>query len=93
MLAALYQELGERLKVINFTPETRPYSAHLTIGRVRNGLPPRHLTQLGEPLEQERLAVGELARLQVTEVSLIKSELKPTGAVYTPLAQGVFQQS
>ena len=92
LLAALYQELGERLKVINFTPETRPYSAHLTIGRV-NKIPPRHLPQLGAVLEQEKQAIGELAQLAVTEIKLIKSDLQPAGPVYTPLARGILGAS
>lgn len=89
-LVRLQRDLGEKLKVIDFSPEARPFSAHLTIGRVRNGIPRRHLTQLAEALEQEQLSVGELVTLEVTEISLIKSELKPGGSVYTPLARGVF---
>ena len=93
-LLAMHRALGERLKtVIDFEPDQRPYAPHLTIGRVKNGLPRRHLTQLGEALEQERLVVGELAVLPVAGISLIKSELKPTGAVYTPLIHGKFQDS
>jgi 2'-5' RNA ligase len=93
-LLAMHQTLGEGLKtVIDFKPDNRPYAPHLTIGRVKNRIPRRHLTQLGQALEQERLAVGELARLPVAGVSLIKSELKPTGAVYTPLAHGQCQGS
>lgn len=87
ILGELQRELGERLRVINFTPEARPYSPHLTIGRVNN-LPPHRLAQLGELLEQEQLTVGELARLTVTEIQLIKSDLQPTGPVYTSLGRG-----
>jgi 2'-5' RNA ligase len=93
-LLAMHQALGERLKTaIDFEPDQRPYAPHLTIGRVKNGIPRRHLTQLGEALEQERPVVGEVAVLPVAGVSLIKSELKPAGAVYTPLAHGQFQDS
>ncbi len=88
VLGELQQELGERLRVINFTPETRPYSPHLTIGRVNN-LPPHRLAQLGELLEQEQLTVEELARLTVAEIRLIKSDLQPAGPVYTLLGRGV----
>lgn len=87
LLGELHRALGERLRVINFTPEARPYSPHLTIGRV-NDLPPYRLAQLGELLEQERPAVKELAQLPVTEIQLIKSDLQPAGPVYTPLARG-----
>jgi 2'-5' RNA ligase len=90
-LVALHQNLGEGLNVINFKPEDRPYSPHLTIGRVKNGLPRRQLTQLGEVLDQEIRLIGELATLNVAELSLIKSELTPSGPVYTPLTRAAFQ--
>jgi 2'-5' RNA ligase len=86
-LGELRRDLGEKLKVIDFTPETRPYSPHLTIGRVKKRIPARHLSQLGEMLEREQANVGQLADLRVTEISLIKSELKPTGPVYTQLSR------
>lgn len=93
-LLEMHRAVGDRLKrMIAFEPDSRPYAPHLTIGRVKNGLPRRHLTQLGETLEQERLAVGELARLPVAGISLIQSELKSGGAVYTPLAHGQCQGS
>lgn len=86
-LIKLYQDLGNRLKVIGFTPEARPYSPHLTIGRVRDNLPPPQLAQLGQVLEREQARVGKLSLLPATEISLMQSELKPTGPVYTPLAR------
>jgi 2'-5' RNA ligase len=89
-LVALHRDLGDRLnKAIDFSPESRPYSPHLTIGRVKKGVRPRHLRQLGPVLEQEQARVGQLARLKVDEISLIKSELKPTGPVYTKLSEGL----
>jgi len=84
-------QLALRLNVINFKPEIRPYSPHLTIGRVKNGLSGRQLTQLGEVLDQEIRLIGELATLNVAELSLIKSELTPGGPVYTPLTRAAFQ--
>ena len=85
-LLSLHQNLGEKLKEIGFTPEARPYAPHLTVGRVKDGLSQRQLTQLGQMLEREQSKVGQLATLPVTEISLMKSELKPAGAVYTRLA-------
>ena len=92
-LLALHRNLSEQLNMIGFIPEARAYSPHLTIGRVRNGVPRRHLTQLGEMLDQEKLVIGELVALKVNQISLIKSELKPAGAVYTSLTHGKFQGS
>jgi 2'-5' RNA ligase len=92
-LLSLQQSLGEKLKAIGFTPEARPYAPHLTVGRVKDGLPQRQLTQLGQMLEREQSQVGQLATLPVTEISLMKSELKPAGAVYTRLASAKLNKS
>jgi 2'-5' RNA ligase len=87
-LVALQRELGRRLSVIDFVPEARPYSPHLTIGRVTKGLRSGELSRLGELLAQAQAGVGQLAALPVTEISLMRSDLKPTGPVYTQVARG-----
>jgi 2'-5' RNA ligase len=89
ILNKLHQDLGERLKVIGYTPEARPYAPHLTLGRVKDGLPARQLVLLGETLEHERAKVGQLAKLYIVEIVLMQSELRPTGPVYTPLARAM----
>jgi 2'-5' RNA ligase len=84
-LENLQRQLGEKLAAaIGFKPDARPYSPHLTLGRVRDGLPSKQLAQLGQLLEQEQ-AVGRLVELPVTEICLMKSELKSTGPIYTKL--------
>jgi RNA 2',3'-cyclic 3'-phosphodiesterase len=93
ILLNLQRNLGEKLKAIGVTPEARPYAPHLTVGRVKVGLPQRQLTQLGQMLEREQSKVGQLATLPVTEISLMKSELKPAGAVYTRLASAKLNKS
>ena len=85
-LGELHRDLGEKLKVIDFQPETRPYSPHLTIGRVKK-VPPRHLSQLSAVLEKEQPKVETLATWPVQAVSLFSSDLKPAGPVYTRLAR------
>jgi len=88
ILTNLHQTLGDQLhQRIGFRPELRPYSPHLTIGRVKRGIPQRKLDQLGQMLEQKMPQVGQLAALPVTEIQLIQSDLKPDGPVYTPLAR------
>ena len=86
-LSAMHRRLGQALNTaIDFTPEKRPYSPHLTIGRIKQGVPSRHIKQLSQSLETEQ-AAGRLIKFDVTHISLIKSELKPTGSIYTPLVQ------
>lgn len=89
LLRALHRDLGGKLKAaINFALDARPYSPHLTIGRVRKGIPSRHMAQLSQVLQQEQPKIGQLAEMNVTAVSLMKSELKPVGAVYTQIGGG-----
>ncbi len=86
-LVQLQRDLGERLnQAIGFQPESRPYSPHLTIGRVDRGIAQQRLMALGQLLEQEIPGVGELAVLPVQGIHLIRSDLKPGGPVYTSLA-------
>lgn len=86
ILIRLQGELGEKLKTLGITLDARPYSPHLTLGRVKDKIPQRQLAQLGQALEQVQPSVGQLAPLPVFEINLMKSELKPAGAVYTRLA-------
>jgi 2'-5' RNA ligase len=94
MLTKLHRKLGEGLKTeVGFTPEARPYAPHLTLGRVKDGLPQRQLSQLGQLLEQTQPQVRQVAALDVAEIYLMQSDLKPTGPVYTQLAAAVLNPS
>ena len=64
-----------------FAQEERPYSSHLTIGRVRE---PRGLAGLQEAMARD--AEMEFGRLEVRALSLMRSDLSPAGARYTELA-------
>lgn len=87
-LVTLHQRLGQSLEAaIGFSPDKRPYSPHLTLGRVKNGIPGRHLRQLSDVIAQYQPTVGKLAELDVEEISFIKSELRPTGVVYSLLGR------
>lgn len=61
--------------------ETRPFSPHVTLGRVR--VPPR------DPRLAGALAAAagrEFGRLHVAQVALMQSRLSPRGVAYTELA-------
>jgi 2'-5' RNA ligase len=82
-LAALYTSLEKHIASLGFPTETRPFNPHLTLGRVRRDANRSDASQLGALIGNTR--VDEVHRWQVTEVSLLRSELKPSGAVYTTL--------
>ncbi len=56
---------------------------HLTLGRVARSANPAAETAVGRMVEQA--VVEQIGTQRVTAVSLIKSDLRPTGAVYTTL--------
>ncbi|MEI8014848.1 MAG: RNA 2',3'-cyclic phosphodiesterase [Nitrospira sp.] len=67
---------------LSFLRETKPFSPHLTLARIKAG--ERHVgvaLAKGGVLDRP-LSLGSLA---VESVVLMKSELKPTGSVYTKL--------
>ena len=79
-LTSLQKSLEGALEKIGFEPEGRPFQPHLTLGRVKSS---REKDDLIEKMEKHREeAFGEV---EVEEVILFKSELKPTGPIYTVL--------
>jgi 2'-5' RNA ligase len=68
---------------LGYTAEDRPFSAHLTLGRVSHNAQPPEITRLGEQLSA--MKVGNLGSLRVDAVRLYRSDLQPGGAVYSQL--------
>ena len=84
-LLQLQARLEETLAVRGFPAETRPFSPHLTLARVRGRLSPTELQQLGEAMALARGITG--ADVPVRWLSLMESTLTPLGAVYARRAQ------
>ncbi|HET8540813.1 MAG TPA: RNA 2',3'-cyclic phosphodiesterase [Anaeromyxobacter sp.] len=76
-LAALATELGRHLAPLGFAPEERPFSAHLTLGRARDG---RGAPGLAGALAHAAEAGGTPWR--AAEVVLFESHLSPKGPRY-----------
>lgn len=79
-LAALAADVGRRLAPLGFPPEDRPFSAHLTLGRAREG---RGSPGLAGALAHAGEAAG--APWRATELVLFESFLSPKGPRYEPL--------
>jgi 2'-5' RNA ligase len=81
-LVALHRAVENCCQSVGFAPEGRPLSPHLTLARVKEG--ERHVGQaLAESGAMDRpVSLGLLA---VQSIVLMKSELRPTGSVYTKL--------
>lgn len=81
--AQLGQQLEEALVQAGLAePEKRKFTPHLTIGRVRSHY---RLEELAATMEQ--LSQAEIGPMQVNHFVLMRSQLHPDGAIYTPLAR------
>jgi 2'-5' RNA ligase len=84
--ATAARRVDEALAPLDFAPEARAFTAHVTLGRLRV---PRASPRLAEALP----AGGTFGRQRVDRLALMRSQLSPRGARYTellaaPLAAG-----
>ena len=81
-LASLHRGIEDCCATFDFAPDGRPLSPHLTLARIKEG--ERHVGQtLAKSSAMDRpLSLGSLL---IDSVVLMKSELRPTGPVYTKL--------
>ncbi len=82
VLPDLQSDIESAMEPLGFAPEKRAFSPHLTIGRIKAGR--------DKPLQLEHLMRELGARqkedfgsFEVSGVALVKSDLQPSGAVYT----------
>jgi 2'-5' RNA ligase len=68
---------------LGYEPEERPFSAHLTLGRVKQNVNATEQQQIRRAIEGTQVDLPGTAR--VDSVHLYKSELNPGGSVYTRL--------
>lgn len=83
-LALLHHAVNEAMHRTGFQPESRPFSPHLTLGRVNRRATRDQVNALRDVLSQT--TVGHLGEAPVDSVLLMRSMLKSSGAEYTPLA-------
>ena len=81
-IAEIHGAIEQACEGLGFLRETRPFSPHLTLARIKAGE-----RQIGVILAKggvldRPISLGSLA---LESVVLMKSELKPTGSVYTKL--------
>jgi len=82
-LEALQHGIEAATATLGYPAEERSFSPHLTIGRVNKSVNTGGMGQIRAALEGTQ--VPSLGSAHVSDVHLIKSDLKPTGAVYTRL--------
>ncbi len=83
-LAHLQRSVENAISPLGYPTEQRGFSPHLTLGRLARDVRPGDLKKVGDVVAGSN--VGSLGRWEVSNVALIKSDLQPSGAVYTVLA-------
>jgi len=79
-MAELAKKVDAACEELGFKPEGRPFKPHLTLGRVKSSKGSKALMDALKSFEKV-----ELGGFKTESVSIMKSELKPSGAVYTQL--------
>ncbi|MFN8413350.1 MAG: RNA 2',3'-cyclic phosphodiesterase [Anaerolineales bacterium] len=89
-LTTLQKNIEETASRLGFKKEMRAFSSHLTIGRVKQNIVPQEIQNIRRALETIQL--GNIGTARVNSVHLYKSDLNPTGSIYTKLFSANFQQ-
>jgi len=79
-LTSLQKQIETYLEKIGFQPEDRPFRPHLTLGRMKSSRGKEALVGRMEKYREE-----EFGDFQVERVVLFKSDLRPSGPIYTSL--------
>ena len=84
----LFRSLDEGLSKIGFEKESRPFVAHVTIGRVRSA---KNKATLKEKIETlGGLGVRNKGKI-VNSIALFQSTLTPSGSIYAKLHEAKFR--
>jgi RNA 2',3'-cyclic 3'-phosphodiesterase len=86
-LEALARELERALERRGFAPEGRRFSAHLTLGRVREGRGGGEADWTQALAEAEGVAAAG-PPFAVDRIAVVESRLDPRGSIYTVRAEG-----
>jgi len=77
--ADLVSRVEKAVKKHGFDPETRAFKAHLTLGRVKSRKNTENLRELAAAAKITPVSV------RFSSITFFKSDLTPSGPVYTPL--------
>jgi 2'-5' RNA ligase len=91
VLTELSRNIEAACKRMGYPPEERPFSPHITLGRVRSNLSQTDLNAISDNLNKTSLQKSGSAT--IGEINLYQSELTPVGSNYTKLFSAVFKQT
>ena len=82
-LVALHNSVETGMRKLGYDSEERPFSAHLTLGRINQTASMQQTMHCGEVISG--CTVGELGSFIVKSVDIYRSELNAGGSIYTRL--------
>ncbi|MEW6287484.1 MAG: RNA 2',3'-cyclic phosphodiesterase [Chloroflexota bacterium] len=82
-LEALQRGIEAACARLGYESDPRPFSPHLTIGRVKERIAHADQQKIRQALEE--ITIDSLGTARVDSIHLYKSDLKPGGSVYTKL--------
>ena len=82
-LYALQKGIDAETLRLGYQTDERGFSPHLTLARLSQNASPDEIRQISEVLMNDK--VGRLGTFKAEALRLFKSDLLPSGAVYTPL--------
>jgi len=83
-LSRLQQNIDSALATLGFAKEERPFVPHLTLARIREGTSPPERKSFGELVGST--IFEDKYSIEVEAVRLMRSQLRPAGAIYTCLS-------
>jgi 2'-5' RNA ligase len=91
VLESLQRGIESASRRLGYESEERSFSPHLTIGRVKQNVTATEQQAIRRALEET--TIDALGTTRVDSVELFKSDLKPTGSVYTRLYSASLRKS
>lgn len=82
VLTNMQKDVDAVMTGFGFAPEVRPFSPHLTVGRVRSLKKVAELTKRFADFRR-----SDFGRVGISAIHIMKSELKPAGAEYSSLCR------
>lgn len=86
-LKTLARAVQQAMQPLGFKPEHREFSAHLTLGRVKQPRPDVALTKALDSIKNQPFGT-----LRVAAIHLIESQLHPEGSIYTKLSSHALKE-
>jgi 2'-5' RNA ligase len=84
-LTNLQQGIEQELARLGYKPEDRPFSPHLTLGRISRNAVTQDFARIETALSTTK--VGYIGAMLVKAVHLFRSDLQPSGPIYTALLE------